>query len=324
MANELSQLSPPKGSTKKRTRVGRGEGSGKGKTAGRGSKGQHARNTVAPWFEGGQMPLHRRLPKRGFTNIHGREVASISIEQLASVFKAGDTINAQSIKDIGLLSTIPAGGIKIIGSSNEEFELKSSFTIHATDFTVTAINAVRAAGGSAIIDKTYLERRYATVKIGRINARFNDGDVVDAKSLVEKNLISHIPYHGVWVIGGGSIRKNVTVKAAKFSAAASKAIQAAGGSAEVIENGGFNLTISDYTVVRIRDINSAFEGSEPGTVVNAESIVSKGLASEIGTAGVWITGGKKLKRAGLKIEANHIDSAARARIEAAKGQCVIL
>jgi large subunit ribosomal protein L15 len=323
MANELSHLSPPKGSTKKRTRVGRGEGSGKGKTAGRGSKGQHARNTVAPWFEGGQMPLHRRLPKRGFNNIHGREVASISIEQIASVFDSGSTINAESIKEKGLLSTIPAGGIKVISGTTDDFELSKTYIIHASDFSITAINSLRTAGGQAIIDKSYLERRYATVKIGRINARFNDGDVVDAAALVEKNLISHIPYHGVWVIGGGSIRKNVTVKVAKFSAPAAKAIKAAGGTTEVVNNSAYNLTISDYTVVRIRDINRAFDGSEPGSVVNAETVVSKGLVSEVSAAGLWITGGKRLKRSGLKVEAAHIDDAARSRIEAAKGQCFI-
>ena len=72
MANELSNLKPSAGSTKPRKRVGRGEGSGKGKTAGRGTKGQGARNTVHPRFEGGQMPLQRRLPKRGFNNIFGK------------------------------------------------------------------------------------------------------------------------------------------------------------------------------------------------------------------------------------------------------------
>jgi large subunit ribosomal protein L15 len=320
MANELSHLSPPKGSTKKRMRVGRGEGSGKGKTAGRGMKGQHARNTVAPWFEGGQMPLHRRLPKRGFNNIHGREVVAISLEQIEAVFESGATINAQSVKDAGLVSSIPVGGMKIIGGEG----LAKSFDVHATGFSTSAISAIKSAGGKATIDKNYLEKRYATVKIGRINARFNDGDTVDAAALVAKNLISHIPYHGVWVIGGGSLSKKLTVNVAKASATAASAIKSAGGEVSTSEAAGLNLTISDYTVLRIRDINSGFESATPGTVVNAESVVAQGLVSEVASAGLWITGGKRLKRSGLKIEAAHIEDAARARIIAAKGQCVIL
>ena len=80
MANELSNLKPSSGSRKKAMRVGRGEGSGKGKTAGRGMKGQRARGTVPIGFEGGQMPLHRRLPKRGFTNIHAVQYYEVSVK----------------------------------------------------------------------------------------------------------------------------------------------------------------------------------------------------------------------------------------------------
>lgn len=324
MANELSHLSPPKGSTKKRTRLGRGEGSGKGKTAGRGMKGQHARNTVAPWFEGGQMPLHRRLPKRGFNNIHGREVAAISLAQINAVFEADTAVNAQSVKEAGLISRVPEGGIKIIGGSSEGTDLSKSFDIVASSFSVSAIAAIKAAGGKATIDKDYLEKRYAVVKIGRINARFNDGDTVDAAALVAKNLISHVPYHGVWVIGGGTLSKKLTVNVAKVSSTALKAIASAGGEVNLSEASGLNLTISDYTVLRIRDINTGFDGAADGSVVNAESVVAKGLVGEVSSAGLWITGGKRLKRSGLKFEAAHIDDAARARIVAAKGQCVIL
>ncbi|MEC8276206.1 MAG: hypothetical protein VX026_00720, partial [Myxococcota bacterium] len=103
-----------------------------------------------------------------------------------------------------------------------------------------------------------------------------------------------------------------------------KAIASAGGEVNLSEASGLNLTISDYTVLRIRDINTGFDGAADGSVVNAESVVAKGLVGEVSSAGLWITGGKRLKRSGLKFEAAHIDDAARARIVAAKGQCVIL
>lgn len=319
MANELSRLSPPAGSTKRRLRVGRGEGSGKGKTAGRGSKGQRKRSKVAPWFEGGQMPLHRRLPKRGFTNIHAKPVVAISLEQLSSVFKAGETVNAAEIKSRGLIATVPVGGIKILGTGT----LDKALDVVATSFSLSAIRSIRAAGGSASIDSEYIERKYATVKIGRINARFNEGDVVDSAGLLEKNLISHVPYYGVWVIGGGSLRKSLTIQASKFSSTAKDNIAKAGGTIELIDGRTMNLKISDYTVVRIRDLNAAFSNAEPGTVANAESLVASGFIDSVSSAGLWITGGKKLKRRGLVIEASHFDDSARARIEAASGRCVI-
>ena len=88
MANELSNLKKPRpGSSKAAMRVGRGEGSGKGKTAGRGMKGQRARGTVPIGFEGGQMPLHRRLPKRGFNNIHAKHYFEVTVEKLNVVLK---------------------------------------------------------------------------------------------------------------------------------------------------------------------------------------------------------------------------------------------
>jgi large subunit ribosomal protein L15 len=105
MANELSNLKPSAGSRKTAMRVGRGEGSGKGKTAGRGSKGQRKRGTVPIGFEGGQMPLHRRLPKRGFNNIHAVHYYEITISKLEKAFEAGSTVDIRSIKEAGLISS---------------------------------------------------------------------------------------------------------------------------------------------------------------------------------------------------------------------------
>ena len=105
MANELSNLNPSKGSRKAAMRVGRGEGSGKGKTAGRGMKGQRARGTVPIGFEGGQMPLHRRLPKRGFKNIHASITLRVTVaEKLNARFEDGATVDIRAMKAVGLIS----------------------------------------------------------------------------------------------------------------------------------------------------------------------------------------------------------------------------
>ncbi|MCB9777355.1 MAG: 50S ribosomal protein L15 [Alphaproteobacteria bacterium] len=143
MANELSHLSPAPGSTKKRMRVGRGEGSGKGKTAGRGTKGQRARNTVAAGFEGGQMPIQRRLPKFGFTNIFAKRFTVVRLDRIASRFEAGAIVDAQALKDSGLVSKVERDGIKILGNG----EIGHALTVRAAAFTRSAAEKIEAAGG---------------------------------------------------------------------------------------------------------------------------------------------------------------------------------
>ena len=112
---KLHELTPAEGSRKSRKRLGRGVGSGSGKTAARGSKGQKARSGggVRPGFEGGQMPIHRRLPKRGFTNIFKKKIAVINIKDLAR-FQSGDTIDEASLIKTGLVKG-GFDGIKLLG-----------------------------------------------------------------------------------------------------------------------------------------------------------------------------------------------------------------
>jgi large subunit ribosomal protein L15 len=145
MANELSKLSPSPGSTKKRMRVGRGEGSGKGKTAGRGTKGQLARGTVHAKFEGGQMPLQRRLPKRGFNNIHGKRYTEVRLDKIAARFEKGETVNAAALKDRGVIASIARHGVKVLGNG----ELGHALNIQAAKFTKSASEKINAAGGTA-------------------------------------------------------------------------------------------------------------------------------------------------------------------------------
>jgi large subunit ribosomal protein L15 len=145
MANELSNLKPSPGSTKARKCVGRGEGSGKGKTAGRGTKGQGARNTIHPRFEGGQMPLQRRLPKRGFNNIFAKQYTEVGLDKIAAKFSKGDTVDAAVLKETGVIAKIAKHGIKVLGNG----DIDKALTIKAAKFTKSAADKIAAAGGTA-------------------------------------------------------------------------------------------------------------------------------------------------------------------------------
>src|SRR4051794_22612429 len=141
---ELNNLKPKKGARHAKKRVGRGPGSGHGKTAARGEKGQKSRSGYSRMrgFEGGQMPLHRRLPKRGFTNIFKKEFTVINIGDLAQL--EGDSFNPQSIIERGISSKIRANGLKILGDG--DVNRKLTITAHAV--TQSARKKIEAAGGT--------------------------------------------------------------------------------------------------------------------------------------------------------------------------------
>ncbi|HIW58026.1 MAG TPA: 50S ribosomal protein L15 [Firmicutes bacterium] len=140
---KLHELSPSNGSKKKSFRVGRGHGSGNGKTAGRGQKGQNARSGggVRPGFEGGQMPIYRRLPKRGFTNIFAKKYVSVNVEAL-NKFENGTEITAEFLKENGVISKIN-DGLVILGRG----ELNKNLTVKAKRFSKSAAEKITAAGG---------------------------------------------------------------------------------------------------------------------------------------------------------------------------------
>ena len=149
---KLNQLSDNPGARKNRIRVGRGIGSGKGKTGGRGGKGQTARTGVAiKGFEGGQMPLHRRLPKRGFNNIFRQEHAVVNLGRLQQAVEAGrldpkTTIGREALKAAGLVNKVGAG-IKLLAKG----ELKHPLTIEVDRASKSAIEAVEKAGGKVVV-----------------------------------------------------------------------------------------------------------------------------------------------------------------------------
>ncbi|MFO7982821.1 MAG: 50S ribosomal protein L15 [Desulfuromonadales bacterium] len=140
---DLSNLKPAIGSTKNRKRLGRGPGSGLGKTSGKGHKGQNSRSGggVKPGFEGGQMPLQRRLPKRGFTSLSKKEYALVKVSDL-ELFEENSVIDLEALGKAGLVSRLKDGA-KILGDG----ELTKSLTVKAHKFSKSAVQKIEAAGG---------------------------------------------------------------------------------------------------------------------------------------------------------------------------------
>lgn len=142
---KLNQLTATPGATKERKRIGRGYGAGTGKTAGKGHKGQKARagHGQRPGFEGGQMPMQRRLPKRGFNNIFAKEIVSINVGSL-NKFEDGASVDAAALVEAGIIKK-NCDGVKILSNG----ELKKKLTVKANAFSQAAKEKIEAAGGKA-------------------------------------------------------------------------------------------------------------------------------------------------------------------------------
>ncbi len=145
---KLNNIGAPKGANRDKKRRGRGPGSGLGKTGGRGHKGQKARSGggVPPWFEGGQMPLNRRLPKRGFTNIFKKSFPLVNLDDLEARFDAANKVNAESLALAGLVK-YPDRPVKLLGRGKVE----KSFQIEVAKASKSAVAAVEAAGGTVTV-----------------------------------------------------------------------------------------------------------------------------------------------------------------------------
>ncbi len=142
---ELSNLRPAKGSRHDNYRRGRGHASGNGKTAGKGHKGQKARSGAPrPGFEGGQMPLYRRIPKRGFTSPSHKEIVNVKVSDLNDRFEEGAVVDIAAMKEIGLFKN-PKDGIKVLGNG----EITKKLTVKANAFSASAKEKIEAVGGTA-------------------------------------------------------------------------------------------------------------------------------------------------------------------------------
>ena len=141
---DLASLKPDGGSKRGRNRVGRGNASGNGKTSGRGQKGQKSRSGGSPriGFEGGQMPLYRRIPKRGFTNYNHREIVAVNVAKL-EVFDNGSEVTIDTLIESGIVKN-PRDGVKILGDG----ELTKKLTVKANAFSESAEEKIKAAGGT--------------------------------------------------------------------------------------------------------------------------------------------------------------------------------
>jgi large subunit ribosomal protein L15 len=141
----LSQLKPPPGQKHKKRRLGQGMGTGRGKFSGRGAKGAKSISGYSRMrgFEGGQMPLHRRLPKRGFTNIFKKEYAIVNVSSLEKL--EGSTFDAASLLKLGVIRKLRQHGLKVLGSG----ELTRKITVKADLFSKSALEKIQAAGGTA-------------------------------------------------------------------------------------------------------------------------------------------------------------------------------
>lgn len=146
----LYSLQKPSGSTKKRKRVGRGPGSGKGKTSGRGHKGQMSRSGAKrrAWSEGGQMPLVRRVPKRGFTNVHRQTFQIVNLGELARKFSSGGDVTVADLKDRGLIKSVERP-VKILGDG----EIGVGLNLAVQAASKSAVEKINAAGGKLEIVK---------------------------------------------------------------------------------------------------------------------------------------------------------------------------
>jgi large subunit ribosomal protein L15 len=140
---KLHELKPAAGSKKAPKRIGRGTGSGLGRNAGKGEKGQNARSGggVRPGFEGGQMPLYRRLPKRGFTNIFAKQIVSINVDRL-NIFEDGTEVTVELLLERGVISKAK-DGVKILGNG----EITKKLTVKVNKFSKVAAEKIEAAGG---------------------------------------------------------------------------------------------------------------------------------------------------------------------------------
>lgn len=143
---KLHELSPAPGSVKERKRIGRGAASGQGKTAGKGHKGQKARSgsNAHIGFEGGQMPLQRRIPKRGFVNIFAKEIATVNVAAINDKFDDGATVTIETLVESGLVKKT-LDGVKVLGQG----ELTKKLTVQANAFSASAKAKIEAAGGKA-------------------------------------------------------------------------------------------------------------------------------------------------------------------------------
>ncbi|MBN2723665.1 MAG: 50S ribosomal protein L15 [Deltaproteobacteria bacterium] len=306
----LSSLKPNKGSVKNNKRLGRGRGSGRGSSAGKGLKGQKQRTggKIRPGFEGGQMPLHRRIPKRGFNNHFMKDFCVVSLEDLLRVLPDGGEVNLSSMVAVGLASERDTL-LKIIGNS----EIKGKYNITADKVTETAWKLIEEKGGNITINQNVNE--YATVTLGMISRKFpkkTDGPVnVDFEAMKSAGLIPE-GKSKVSVIAVGQLAGKYNISANKISREATK----------ILQNKGCKAIVSDpvnfYRKVDFYDLEKWYPR---GGQVTIEDLRTRGILKV----------GQKMKLAGdgrvkapYQVETHKVSAIARKKLEAFGGKIQLL
>jgi len=306
----LSNLHPAKGATKRKKRVGRGQGSGWGTNAGRGGKGQTARtgSSIRPGFEGGQMPLQRRIPKRGFKNILRVEYAEVTLEELVRVFPKGGTITLDSLKEKGLVANT-ATNLKILG----EAELTGTYQITTHRITAPARAAVEGKGGS--VNLLTAARQYRRITLGNISKKFpRKGDAqveVNPASLLAAGLLKAAD-EAYEIVAAGPLNGKYAVSAHRVSNNARLLIEAKGGRVAVLD------PANDVLKIDFDHLRSWFPR---GGQVNPETLKKLGVLK----AGqrVRLTDAGRVTQA-WNVEVHQVGRLAKKKLEAAGGKVSIL
>jgi large subunit ribosomal protein L15 len=219
-------------SRRKRARVGLGKSAGQGKTAGKGLRGQTVRSghSLIRYFEGGQMPLTRKLPKRGFNNRRfALRFVHVNLEQLEKSFAEGEEVSPETLLSKRVVSRT-LDGIRILGQGN----LTKKLVVKARGFSRSAEQKIVKAGGQAVrVVRPGPGSLFGYVRLADLERKFNKGETIDAARLVKAGLLKD-GSRPLKVVGQGTLTKKLTVKANRFSRSAFDKIRAAGGQAVVI------------------------------------------------------------------------------------------
>jgi large subunit ribosomal protein L15 len=265
--NILSNLTPNDGSTKKRKRIGRGQGSGQGRTAGKGNKGQKARSggSIRRGFEGGQMPLHRRVPKFGFYNRFMKTYGIISLETLAKTMPEGGDINIEVLIEKGLIAS-DSTLLKILGNG----KIQAKYNICADKVSASAKKSIEEKGGS--IDIIEKRSKIARITLGQLARNFkSDGSgspiKVTVESIRKAGLLASYK-EKVEIIAVGKINTKYSVEVHKVSRAARKIIETSGGKVIVID------PAYNYRKIDFNDLRKWFP---KGGEISPDTLMQKGV-----------------------------------------------
>ncbi len=310
---DLSMLKPNPGFKHKRKRIGRGPGSGWGRRAGKGQKGQKARSGggVRPGFEGGQMPLQRRLPKRGFINVFRREYAVVNLEDIVKHFPEGGEITVEALKAKGLVPR-KAELVKILGNGN----IDKAYAIKVHKVSGTVRDKIEKAGGSVELLE-HATHSFSELTLGALSRMFphksRDSRMkVSLDDLKAKGLIAE-GSEGVELIGVGTINGAYEVEVHKVSLKARRVIEAMGGKVRVIDP-RFN-----YVEISFSDLAKWFP---KGGEITPETLKKVGVVKDDTTSIRLVDTGRVVAPYTLRI--HKISRAARRKLEAAGGKVELI